>query len=153
MQMFQKSLRMIVALGVMAVVAGGCAPQAKKRESHLKKAVEDYNNEVRWQRFDSASKFVVKKYRGDFIEAYENQRDTLNITNTRVVSAEVEKEDPERGVARVWISYYRLPDTSLRKELVEQEWVYDPELENWYIDLSELREKKATSYQDFIDRK
>jgi hypothetical protein len=56
-------------------------------------------------------------------------------------------------VARVWISYYRLPDTSLRKELVEQEWVYDPELENWYIDLSELREKKATSYQDFIDRK
>jgi len=100
---------------------------------------------MRWKRFGEASKFVKEEQIDWFLEKAGREVDMMNITDVAVISTSLDKEDENKGVSRVWVTYYRLPNIQLKKELWVQNWEYDEELTWWTIDLPELNKPaKAT---------
>lgn len=133
-----KAPRYLFAAVLLAMFTLGCAKESVKREGSLNSAVEAYNESMRWQRYAEASKYVPDKLRDPFIEHFEPKRETLQITEFRIVSAELDKKDETKGKARVWLTFYELPNANLQKKLIIQDWKYNVEEHHWTIDLPEI---------------
>ena len=108
-------------------------PNLYKRQRRLQTAAGSYNEKLRWQKYGAASSYIKKEQRRDFLKTFEPLRDIYQITEIRVISAELDEEDETRGTTQVWITYYRFPDATLKKELLEQSWEYD-ERRGWLLD-------------------
>ena len=123
-----------------------CASSSEKksagRTKGLSAAAKSYNESMRWQRYSIASRYVPKDVRDQFLISYERQRETLNITETELVSAEVDEDDLEKATVRVWVSYFRYPNVKLEKELQIQAWHFDAKKDRWFIDLPNLEKVK-----------
>ena len=134
----------LLIFGVIFVIqAGGCLGGDKvyKRQKTLYQSVKIYNERLRWQQYDVASKFVDSDSQTQFMEYYEGLRSSLNITDVKMVSAELDQDNPDKGKASVYITYFQLPGTSLKRELQRQNWTYDVDEERWLINLPDLDKK------------
>lgn len=141
---FTRCARILMLLLSLSLVS--CAGRAlKKREAALEAAVKAYNNDLRWQKFGGAARYVEKDLRTSFLEFHAAQQDAYSINDIDIATVEMDEEDKLKGLARVWVSYVRLPSPSLRRDLQVQNWKYSEEKEQWFIEEPLAQPKKKAA--------
>ena len=96
---------------------------------------------MRWGQFGSASKFVKEEHKTRFLEKNELDQELMNFTDMQVVTTDLSEDDENKGTCRVWATFYRLPDPTLRKELWVQNWSFDEEKRWWTIEIPEFEKE------------
>lgn len=128
--MYMKKLLGSIVLCGVVLALGGCA--ASKKE--LSKAVDTYNNAVRWRDVNRALSFVASPNRTQFFKNANSFFSRMRVTDYQIDHIEElagEKEDS----CRVFVTIaYVDESTAVEKQvLAEQKWNYDSTQRQWVI--------------------
>ncbi len=84
-------------------------------------AAREYNEDVRWGRFDQAASKIIKEERNRFIEKRSNFGDDLEIADYEITGIEVDKKK-QTATARVEYQWMLKNRQLLEKTVTRQEW-------------------------------
>jgi hypothetical protein len=103
---------------------------------------QDYNNDVRWGRWQEAAAQVEPERRAAFLALLDDSDRPYRFTSVEVLNSKPVTQDGTEMELLVALEYYRLPSVKERKVRQVQTWRYDVTLEKWVVtpDLSVLRE-------------
>ncbi len=89
----------------------------------LRPAVQGFNQDIRWQRFQSAARMLPAKERADFIRKYTATEEELGIQSIEVESVEFSRQpDAQEATVTAVVTYYLLPSIVVKKEVITQHW-------------------------------
>lgn len=127
-------MRRFLSVLAVALLFGACrTPQTRTKAERLHKAVETYNKAYRWQNFEVASGYLPAEERPLFITTYEDDRESLSISDYRILK--VDKPTEDAAVVTVRYRYTMLPSTSVKKRQVTQRWHHVGE--RWVLESEE----------------
>lgn len=110
--------RTIIALILLA----GCGG-LDSREDDLNKSLLSYTEALRWQRWKQAAGHIVPEKQAQWLSDRMAASRNLNLADVTLQGVE-RGGDPraEKVIVYMAITWYRLPDTTLRSSLWKQEW-------------------------------
>jgi len=111
----------ILGAGVALFGVGGCAGTQKSDRALLPQAVELFHHDLRWKYFQSMVQKVDPRFSGDLLDWLEKNKDELNVVGWEVYRLEPLPESDQMRAA-VRISYFQIPSTVLKEEIVKQIW-------------------------------
>jgi hypothetical protein len=139
------ALRLVAELALMAAVAlaalasAGCMlGDGYSARDRVTNAARDYNDGVRWGRYDRAVQHVTPERRQRFIERHKGLEDELEFDDCEVVDLDVDTKNKTRATAHVEYVWTLKREGLLRKTATEQVWVEKGG--RWVVD-SETRTK------------
>ena len=139
-----KLIRTVALTFLLVVSVGACTGMTKEKKIRaFKAASKNYTEEIRWQKFSSAAQYVDEKQKDRFFEFYEGTRELLTITDYNILSADLDKTDPNKGRARVYVNYFSLPDVNQKQGLWLQEWTWNDLEKIWVINSPEIVIRKS----------
>jgi len=139
-----KSFQTFFLTVTIALSMGACASMhQEKKIQAFKAASKNYTEEIRWQKFSTAAKYVDEKNKDRFFQFYEGTRELLTITDYNILSADIDKTDPNKARARVYVNYFSLPDVSQKQGLWLQEWSWNDVEKTWVINAPEIVIRKS----------
>lgn len=114
-----------VLLGVVALLSACAHQPTQDRSKTLKKAVDTFDQRVRWKDFRGAMQLLVPERRDGFDDARNAQNDErdLSVTEIEIEDAQL-SPDGSRAIVLSRYSWMRLPSTSVKSERVTSEWVF-----------------------------
>lgn len=103
---------------------------------------QEYNNDVRWGRWQEAAAQVEPERRSAFLKLFDDVDRPYRFTSVDVMTSKPLSDDGTEMELLVQLEYYRLPSVQERKVRQIQKWRYDVLMEKWVVtpDLSVLRE-------------
>jgi hypothetical protein len=103
---------------------------------------QEYNNDLRWGRWQEAAAQVEPERRSAFLRLLDDTDRPYRFTSVELMNAKPLSEDGTEMELLVALEYYRLPSVQERKVRQVQKWRYDVTMEKWVVtpDLSVLRE-------------
>lgn len=96
----------------------GCA--AARAESDLPESIRQFNDGVRWGRFEVAANAVPVKQRAQFVDEMDERSSDLKITDYEVVKV-APRGDREARV-QIKLSWYKASEGTLRETHALQTW-------------------------------
>ena len=110
------SFSVVIALGFGLAACGG--PQ--RDSDTLKESILNYNEGVRWERFESAASSLPPKLRSEFVDEMDQRAKDLNISQYDIVRV----DKPTRKVAKVHVklAWYKDSEGTLRETHAVQTW-------------------------------
>lgn len=84
-------------------------------------AAREYNNDVRWGRFDQAAKHVPSDVRQRFVDKHSNLEDDFEMADYELVNIEIDKKK-HTAVARVEYTWSLKTRGILEKTTTRQKW-------------------------------
>ncbi|MFO0723864.1 MAG: hypothetical protein U1E65_08790 [Myxococcota bacterium] len=112
--------RLVAALSLGLLVFAACASQQKGLSDKLQEAVEAYNHAFRWKNFERAVLYIPSDLRADFMTAYEDDQESLQVDDWQVRGVKWEGE--KAAVVSIRISYLLLPSTAIKNVTLAQHW-------------------------------
>ncbi|HTO52523.1 MAG TPA: hypothetical protein VMR50_03975 [Myxococcota bacterium] len=102
---------------------------------------QEYNNDLRWGRWQEAAAQVEPERRGEFLKLLDDNSNPIHFTSVDILSTKPVVTDGSEVEMLVSLEYYRLPSVKERKVRQVQHWRYDVDAEKWVVtpDLSVLR--------------
>lgn len=139
-----KSLQTFFLAATLGLSVAACAGMHQEKKIRaFKEASKNYTEEIRWQKFSTAAKYVDEKNKDRFFQFYEGTRELLTITDYNILSADIDKTDPNKGRARVYVNYFSLPDVNQKQGLWLQEWTWNDAEKTWVINAPEIVIRKS----------
>jgi hypothetical protein len=130
----------LLPLALLTLAA--CVTPILPRETPL---VDDYakqyNNDVRWGRWQEAAAQVEPEQRSAFLKLLDEKDHAYRFTSVDVLTAKPLSDDGTEMELLVALEYYQLPSVQERSVRQIQKWRYDVTLAKWVVtpDLSVLR--------------
>ncbi len=102
----------------------------------------EYNNDVRWGRWQEAASQVEPERRKAFLALFDDADQPYRFTEVEVLNTKPLTEDGTEMELLVSLEYYRLPSVKERKVRQTQVWRWDVNEEKWLVtpDIGALRE-------------
>ncbi len=133
----------LIVLSLM--IAGGCSESFTTTFTHRKlnadeyrRAVESFNDAIRWREFNAAAAFVAPQQ----LDAYWKLADALN-EYIRVSDYQVQQMDfnqkARSGMVVLRYRFYHPQDPRMRTKDFHQKWSYDEVAKNWSVIQSGLQ--------------
>ena len=117
----------LTAVALLATLAGGCAGYKNTME-RLKDTTTRFNQNVRWQRFEAASKSILPEHREAWVASMERAARTFTIAEFEVKPVDM---GSDRAVLHVDLAYFQQPGVVLKHMRRQQVWKQmDTE---WYL--------------------
>jgi len=93
-------------------------------------SIKDYNNNLRWKRFEGASSYLPPDLRGDFLEDMEKDAENLNITDFEIKDIKIDQASGT-AVIKVRLTWYKNNEVVEKKGFVTEKWVLHDK--NWVM--------------------
>lgn len=105
----------------MLILTDACMLQQLTPSEQFRNAVLDFNEDLRWQRVDTATGFVAPSYRQRFGQAHRGWGDGLVIVDSEVQRINLgDKRD--KGESTVTFSWHGKSGMVLRQTTIAQRW-------------------------------
>ncbi|HKC52556.1 MAG TPA: hypothetical protein VKF60_17340 [Myxococcota bacterium] len=126
----------------LLVLAACVTPILPRETPDVDEYAREYNNDVRWGRWQEAAAQVEPERRSAFLKLLDEPDRPYRFTSVDVLTKKPLSDDGTEMELLVGLEYYRLPSVQERKVRQVQKWRYDVTLEKWVVtpDLSVLRE-------------
>jgi hypothetical protein len=111
----------LVSVFVSGLLAGCMAGMGYSTLDQVTNAAREYNNDVRWGRFEQASKHVPSDTRQRFVERHTSLEDDLEIADFELVGIEVDKKK-QTASARVDYTWALKTRGIVEKTTTKQKW-------------------------------
>ncbi len=108
------------ALLLAASTLSACAGQQTSKADKLQEAVDAYNYAFRWKNFERAVMFIPKDNRSDFLAAYEDDQESLQVDEWSVRG--VKWEGDNSAAVSIRMTYLLLPSTMVKNVTLVQHW-------------------------------
>ena len=126
-------MKRLVLILVMLAAAAGCGGTGpKKKLELLDEAMLQYNQALRWGRYDDAQEYHVTRD-GGHGQINPADMNVIRITGLDVQNKTVNDEVTEATVSGQ-INYYRTDQGKLRQQPLNQVWWYEEESKRWLLD-------------------
>ena len=114
---------MMAALLALIVAASVALSACPPKHELLHQSVSDFNNNLRWKRWEEAAGYMPAGLRMAFIESLEKEKadDKLNITDFELKDFVVDEES-KHAVVRVRLSWYFNNEGVEKKGMLIQKW-------------------------------
>lgn len=124
----------------LAGVLTACGAKSPDHPEELRIHVMKFLREIELKDYDGAAGRVHPKKRAEFIRWVTNEAEKVQFTNSRIrvlpSEEEIDKlpEDKPRDVlVIISLEYFRLPSTTVKKDVREQTWRFDEEYDRWLL--------------------
>ena len=133
-------MRRLVAIVLFVLGGTGCMlGEGYTARDRVTLAAREYNDGVRWGRYDRAAVHVAADRRAHFIERHKTLEDELEFADCEVLDLDlVDPKKKDRAMAHVEYTWTMKREGLLKKTAVEQVWVERGG--QWIVD-SETRTK------------
>lgn len=105
----------------LVLVAGCFAGMGYSTLDQVSNAAREYNNDVRWGRFDSAAKHVPTPERQRFIDRHSSFEEELDIADYEMTNIEVDKKK-QTATARIEYTWSLRNRGLVEKTTTRQKW-------------------------------
>lgn len=118
-------------------------------------SVDDYarefNNDVRWGRWQEAAAQVEPERRSQFLKLFDDSDRPYRFTEVEVLNSKPISQDGTEMELLVSLEYYRLPSVKERKVRQTQTWRWDVLQEKWLVtpDFGALHEDVSSGGAEF----
>jgi hypothetical protein len=106
---------------LLALGLGGCMTDYSAKD-RLLNAAREYNDGVRWGRYESAADHLPADRRRAFIDRHKNLEEELEISDAEVISIDLEGAKKDRAKARVEYVWSLKRQGLIEKTATEQVW-------------------------------
>jgi len=89
----------------LALVLAGCAGSGYSTRDKITQAAREYNDGVRWQKWEQAASHIAKDERTRFLERHQAYEDELEIADYELVAIDIDKSDKKKDKATARIDY------------------------------------------------
>jgi hypothetical protein len=97
---------MRLTLAALTVFCGGCIIGAGySTRDRVTQAAREYNDDVRWGRYEQAKKHVPNDYRKQFVDRHKALDDDLEIADYEMVALEIDKSDKKKTKVTAQVEY------------------------------------------------
>jgi len=104
----------------IVLVLAGCGALASQQGDTLGDSVRDYNDGIRWARFENAAAFLPAGQRAQFLDDWDQRAKDLKITDYEVVKV-VHRGDHEAHV-EVKLEWYRDSEGTVHETRAQETW-------------------------------
>ncbi len=111
--------RMAIAFGLAASVLSACGASQRPQDT-VGEAVRIYNDNVRWERFETAALRIPVKQRSERVDEWDERSKDLKVTEFEIVRIDPRGRDAAR--AQVKISWYLESEQILRETSAVETW-------------------------------
>jgi hypothetical protein len=94
---------------------------------------QEYNNDVRWGRWQEAGAQVEPEHRNAFLRLLDDSHTGFRFTSCDILSARPTSEDGSEIEMLVALEFYRLPSVNERKVRQVQHWRWDVDAKKWLV--------------------
>ncbi|HTO07127.1 MAG TPA: hypothetical protein VMR86_08720 [Myxococcota bacterium] len=94
---------------------------------------QQYNNDVRWGRWQEAASQVEPERRTAFLRLLDDNQTPFRFTACDILSAKPTSTDGTEVEMLVALEFYRLPSVKERKVRQVQHWRYDVDTKRWVV--------------------
>lgn len=110
---------MLLAITAAAVALTACPP----KHELLHQSVSDFNNNLRWKRWEEAAAYMPAGLRMAFVQSLEKDKadDRLNITDFELKDFAIDEES-KHAVVRVRLCWYFNTEGVEKKGMLTQKW-------------------------------
>jgi len=114
---------MVIALTLAAVAGTALLTACPPKHEQLYQAVSEFNNDLRWKKWEDAGGFMPVGLRMAFLGSLEKEKadDHLNITDFEVKEVVVD-EEAKHAVVRVRMAWYFNDQVIEKKGMIVQKW-------------------------------
>lgn len=109
-----------------------CGAADTKKMNDLNRAIDSYVAALRWSRIDDASRLHLDRDRNK-PDIDTSAMDQIRVTGYKVKKKTVSKDLNEASVTSE-LDYYSTEYGTLKHMTLEQDWWYDKESKQWYIE-------------------
>jgi hypothetical protein len=114
-------MRIVPFLVLSGLLTGCMAGMGYSTLDQVTNAAREYNNDVRWGRYEQASKHVPTDTRQRFVERHTSLEEELEIADFELVSIEVDKKK-QTAAARVDYTWSLKTRGIVEKTTTKQKW-------------------------------
>ena len=113
----------------------------------------EYNNDVRWGRWQEAAAQVEPERRKAFLAMFDDSDRPYRFTEVEVLNSKPLTEDGTEMELLVSLEFYRMPSVKERKVRQTQVWRWDVLQEKWLVtpDFTSLREDVSSGGERQLD--
>jgi hypothetical protein len=94
---------------------------------------QEYNNDVRWGRWQEAAAQVEPERRPAFLKLLDDSQTPFRFTSCDILSARPTSNDGTEIEMLVALEFYRLPSVKERKVRQVQHWRFDVDAKRWVV--------------------
>ncbi|MFW6051407.1 MAG: hypothetical protein ACODAU_09545 [Myxococcota bacterium] len=105
----------------LLLLLSGCLVQNMSAQEHLRDAVTELNEGLRWNRMDVAVPRVAPAYRERFVTAHREWGQSMQIADAELVGVRIE-DDRSEAVSTVAVRWYGHATMTVRQAVIEQRW-------------------------------
>jgi hypothetical protein len=109
-------------VALVSLALSGCLLMDYSAKDRLANATREYNDGVRWGRYEAASQHVPADKRQGFIDRHKNLEDELEIADYELVSLTLEGKKQDRARAHVEYTWTMKRRGLVEKTSTEQLW-------------------------------
>ena len=120
------------ALATVSCATGGSGHGDQKVKKLLSEEVDQFNNDIRWQDFDSAVAFILKANVEHYWSEADRMKRDIRLTEYEVRSIEF-SEDCRSVRVLLHFQYWSVDSPILRSVTVTQRWCYDESKKVWKV--------------------
>jgi hypothetical protein len=106
---------------VTATVAVGCLAPQQRREENLTKAAQDYNNELRWGRYEHLSTYLSKDESQALLVRSRDLGDDFSIADNEMALVQF-ASGSEKATVVTEVAWFNQRRALLNKSTIEQHW-------------------------------
>jgi hypothetical protein len=132
----------LLAIALLLLPACVWSPILPQEMPAVDEFAKEYNNDVRWGRWQEAAAQVEPEGRKAFLNLLDDNDAPFRFTSVDVLSAKPTTEDGSEIEMLVALEFYRLPSVKERKVRQIQRWRWDVPDKKWMVepDLGVLRQ-------------
>ena len=110
-----------LCLLLLTALAGGCLAPSQRREEGLTKAAVEYNNELRWGRYEHMDRFLSKDESAALIVRGRDLGDDFGIAENELALVQI-APGAEKATVVTEVAWYSQRRALLNKSTIEQHW-------------------------------
>lgn len=111
-----------LALPAWLVLAAGCITPAQNRRDALVRVVHEYNDGLRWKRYDRVTSHLAAAQAEHFLKVSNALGDDYQMADQEVVVIEPVGDDGTRASVTVNFAWYNQRRALLQKAVVVEDW-------------------------------
>jgi hypothetical protein len=104
----------------MCVLLAACATPPAAQSDVLNETIRNYNEAIRWERFDNAASVLPPAQRAQTVDDWDERAHDLKITQFDIVK--VDSKGAREARAQIKLSWYKNSEGTLRETQLVQTW-------------------------------
>jgi len=109
----------MIRIGFVIALAACGAPQVRPEED-LTESIRQFNEGIRWGRYEVAASSIPPKERSKFIDEMDERATDIKITDYEIMN--VEAHGPREARVQLKLTWYKDPENIVRETSATQTW-------------------------------